>query len=90
MEQESIMNRHARRAANAKARRHPGYQLRLLHALNALNLASGQVCHILVEHDESCAFEAGGCTCTPNITRRAGARLQHIGLDGEVEESPLC
>jgi hypothetical protein len=83
------MNRRARRAAAAKARRN-GYQHRLLTALNTLDVGLGQVGHIYVEHEDSCIYEAGRCTCRPEMTMRAGSRLQRIGLDGEVKETSLC
>jgi hypothetical protein len=81
------MNRNRRAAA--KARNRSGYQHHLLATLNVLDLPPGELSHIVVEHDESCAFEAGRCTCTPDITRRTDNRLLRVGPHGEVEETPL-
>jgi hypothetical protein len=82
------MNRRTRRAA-AKVGR-ISYQHRLLAALNALDVRPGSIGHITVEHESGCAWELGRCTCTPDITRRVGDRLQRIGVGGDVEKTPLC
>jgi hypothetical protein len=81
-------NRHARRAAAAKARL-PGYMQRVITATDALRLEPGKLGHTYVGHDDDCAWETGRCTCTPDITRPVGTRLLRVGPHGEVEETPL-
>ena len=80
------MNRHARRAARAKARKQSaGYIERLL-AATAGSHPPG-VFHVTVQHDDDCAIFAGGdCTCCPDMQRRAegGDVVEIIGLDGAI------
>jgi hypothetical protein len=62
------MNRHARRAAAARARRgvRPGY----LHRILSADLALRPGVHIAaIEHDRGCAIYRGGdCDCVPDIS----------------------
>jgi hypothetical protein len=81
------MNRRARRAVAAKARRGPDYRLRFLRALDALDLAPGTVSNVLVEHDPDCPFDRGEmCSCRPAMSVVADGKVRVIGDNGAVEE----
>ena len=65
------MNRAARRAAAARARRaRPGYLHRLVRAHGALgDSLRGKVAHTVIQHDRWCGiYKGGGCTCIPDIS----------------------
>jgi hypothetical protein len=71
------MNRRARRAAAARARRlhqgsQPGYAHRLLAAHRELyDQLRGKVAHAVIQHDSWCAiYKGGACDCVPDISLR--------------------
>jgi hypothetical protein len=70
---EQRMNRRARRAAAARARRtcgRTGYEARLTSAGLALaHHLRGKVVHAVIEHDAWCGIYRGaGCNCVPNMS----------------------
>ena len=80
------MNRYARRAARAMARKAGGGYLGRLLAATAGSHPPG-VFHVMVQYDDDCAiFAGGGCTCCPDMQRRAegGDVAEIIGLDGAI------
>jgi hypothetical protein len=78
------VNRHARRAAVARARCKRGYLHRLLaaHRTGTLPAAAG-VHHVVVEHDHWCAIYGGGhCSCVPDISVASPDSVTVIDADG--------
>jgi hypothetical protein len=86
------MNRHARRAHIAKARRRQtGYIHRIAAAQDAIAQAGGSgVGHLLVQHDQECAIytDRRECTCTPDMSLHpeGGKTVLLIDEDGATEE----
>ncbi len=79
------MNRHARRAAAAQARKDSDYQTRLLRALAHRTIPTTPgLSHVLVEHDAECSiFVGGGCNCDPWISHHDPVgRVTVIDRDG--------
>jgi hypothetical protein len=86
------MNRAARRAAAARARRgrRPGYLHRVVaaHAAHADQLR-GKLVHSIIEHDAWCSIYQGGpCCCVPNISLRphGGGDVIVVDEDGRTRK----
>ncbi len=79
------MNRHQRRAAEARNRkRATGYLGRLL--ASQQDLSTG-VRHVVIEHEDGCSiFRGGPCACTPEMHMHVSGRdvVEVIELDGSV------
>ena len=85
------MNRHERRAAQAKQRKGSGYLGRLLASPQPQG-APG-VHHVYIQHDDWCGFFKGGdCNCDPDMHRRAegGDTIEVINLDGSVTSGTIA
>ncbi len=86
------MNRHARRAAAARARRakRPGYRHRLALAVARIgDRLRGEVVHGVVQHDEWCDIYRGhACNCVPDISLHpdGGGEVITVALDGTVRK----
>jgi len=79
------MNRHQRRAAEArKHKTGTGYLERIVADQGSLRPG---VHHLVVEHDDWCEiFRGGPCTCTPDMHRHAEGSdvVEVIETDGSV------
>jgi hypothetical protein len=86
------MNRHARRAHIARARRRQtGYVHRVLAAQEALARAdAGTVSHLFIHHATNCAIytSRGECNCTPDMSVHpdGGETVLIIDEDGATKE----
>ena len=79
------MNRHARRAEKARARKHgTGYLHRIFAGLE--NAGPG-LSFVTIEHDPKCGHHRGrSCDCVPGIYRRSDGTdtVETIDPDGRV------
>ncbi len=82
------MNRHQRRAAEARNRKKgTGYIGRLL--ASQQNLSTG-VHHVVVEHEAWCGiFQGGSCACSPDMHVHAPGRdvVEVIETDGSISRT---
>jgi hypothetical protein len=85
------MNRRARRAAAARARRaRPGYVHRLVAAHSAVgDDLRGKVTHAVIQHDAWCAiYRSRACDCVPDISLHPddGADVIVVDEDGKTKK----
>jgi hypothetical protein len=85
------MNRHARRAAKARARKQgSGYMMHLHRALAGLDLTKSGHTEVTVEHEGGCGYHRGrSCNCVPILYRRTDGNdtVETIDRAGRVTVS---
>jgi hypothetical protein len=83
------MNRHQRRAAQAKARKRTGYLHRVM-AAASIDRLRGKVAMGVIAHDDWCGIYTATCTCTctpdTSIHPIDGGDVVVIDADGDAKD----